>query len=119
MSIVIPVPPAPAGSDAEPRGDAPVDLESASSSDAAVPSRDAPPKGVAAAADAPPAWTAPPDPVGPLTGLYLSMCGLILLVVSLIVAAGITGAVWVLVLAVVALIAALWLIIVVLMRFIT
>ena len=84
-----------------------------------LPAAPAPTSSSAEPSGGPPDWAAPPMPVGPLTGLYISMCGLILLVVSLIVAAGITGAVWVLVLAVVALFAALWLLIAVLMRFIT
>ncbi len=105
MSTVTQVPPPPRSSAAEPS------IEAASSVDRS-------PRPVTASADVTPAWSAPPDPPGPLTGLYLSMCGLILLVVSLIVAAGITGAVWVLVIAVVALFAALWLLVAVLMRFI-
>ena len=57
-------------------------------------------------------------PAGPVTSLYIGMCALILLVVACIVAAGITGAVWVLVIGVAVLFVTLGLMLVGLMRFI-
>ncbi len=66
----------------------------------------------------PQAWEAPPDSPGPFIGLTVGLGILILLVVAFIVASGITGAVWLLVIGMVALVAALGLLLGELMRFI-
>ncbi len=73
----------------------------------------------AAPAAPPPSWETPPDSPGPITGLTIGLGILVLVVVAFIIASGITGAVWLLVIGMVALVAALALLIGELMRFIT